>query len=382
MKIVVLEHLTSAPRTDPKHALEAEGRAMRDAVCEDLLRLRGTTVAVLERHAASGTVRPAVGATPSGRLKKVGVGTDRDDAFRTALHAADAALVIAPEEGGLLERLGRLVEEEGRVLLGPSARAIALAGDKLETARCLAAAGLRTPATETLTFASARRVLARRAPPFILKPRDGCGGLGVVLVRRRARIDAAIAAVRRATARHDFLVQEAIAGEDASVAVVSNGGEILALPLCRQRLRRGAALVYTGGETPWRHPLEEAALALARAAVGALAGRSAATPANAVRGSGGARGYFGVDLVLAADGPWVIEINPRLTTSYVGLRRVLALNPAGLIVDAVLGRSLPERIATRGRCRFTRDGRVVGFSPPVGDGGWRSISAGTSAAST
>jgi predicted ATP-grasp superfamily ATP-dependent carboligase len=41
-------------------------------------------------------------------------------------------------------------------------------------------------------------------------------------------------------------------------------------------------------------------------------------------------------------GPVVVEINPRLTTSYVGLRESLALNPAELIVSIWQNGALPE----------------------------------------
>jgi predicted ATP-grasp superfamily ATP-dependent carboligase len=47
-------------------------------------------------------------------------------------------------------------------------------------------------------------------------------------------------------------------------------------------------------------------------------------------------GYVGVDLVLADAGPIVLEINPRLTTSYCGLRDALGINPAALVLDGTL----------------------------------------------
>ena len=44
-------------------------------------------------------------------------------------------------------------------------------------------------------------------------------------------------------------------------------------------------------------------------------------------------GYVGVDLMLAKEGPVVLEINPRLTTSYCGLRRALGINTAAMVLD-------------------------------------------------
>ena len=50
-------------------------------------------------------------------------------------------------------------------------------------------------------------------------------------------------------------------------------------------------------------------------------------------------GYVGVDLVATPSGPVVLEVNPRLTTSYCGLRSALQINAAEL----VLGFLRPDR---------------------------------------
>jgi hypothetical protein len=239
--------------------------------------------------------------------------------------------------------------------------------DKLATARCLDAAGVRTPRTEAVRFETASGRLRARALPFVVKPRDGCGSRGVVVVRHRRHIGGAIRAVRRATRRADFLVQDHVAGESVSVSVIASNG-CLTLGLNRQRIRAGRFPSYEGGETSFPHRLAPQAIRAARAAIGAVA---AACP--------GVRGYAGVDLVLGDGGATVLEINPRLTTSYVGLRRSFDANLAGLIVAAALGRPLPARLAASGRCRFRPDGRILGFTENTAE--WPTFAAGTSAAS-
>jgi predicted ATP-grasp superfamily ATP-dependent carboligase len=70
----------------------------------------------------------------------------------------------------------------------------------------------------------------------------------------------------------------------------------------------------------------------------------------------------GVDLVLgdAADGSrdFAIEINPRLTTSYVGLRALCETNLAEMMVKMSDGESLPEIRWKPHRARFDADGSV------------------------
>src|SRR5207237_10692235 len=82
---------------------------------------------------------------------------------------------------------------------------------------------------------------------------------------------------------------------------------------------------YLGGRLPLPPELARRAADVARRAVDAVAGLA---------------GYVGVDVVLgdAADGSrdCVIEINPRLTTSYVGLRTMTDGNLMGWLL-AVAG---------------------------------------------
>jgi predicted ATP-grasp superfamily ATP-dependent carboligase len=40
----------------------------------------------------------------------------------------------------------------------------------------------------------------------------------------------------------------------------------------------------------------------------------------------GLSGYIGMDILIADEGCYRIEINPRLTTSYIGLRQVVNIN--------------------------------------------------------
>jgi predicted ATP-grasp superfamily ATP-dependent carboligase len=72
-------------------------------------------------------------------------------------------------------------------------------------------------------------------------------------------------------------------------------------------------------------------------------------------------GYIGVDLVLgdAEDGSndYVIEINPRLTTSYVGLRALSKTNLAQAMLDVARGRE-PGLAWKEGRVRWSADGAV------------------------
>jgi predicted ATP-grasp superfamily ATP-dependent carboligase len=66
-------------------------------------------------------------------------------------------------------------------------------------------------------------------------------------------------------------------------------------------------------------------------------GRFQALAQSIVAAIAGLWGYFGVDLVVSDSGPVVVDVNPRLTTSYAGLRSGLGINAADMVLSALRG---------------------------------------------
>ncbi|MCS7313155.1 MAG: ATP-grasp domain-containing protein, partial [Acidobacteria bacterium] len=149
----------------------------------------------------------------------------------------------------------------------------------------------------------------------------------------------------QATRHPEILLQRLIHGDHASVSLlVTDDGRSQPLSLNGQRVVPGCPFIYRGGVVPLRHPLTVRAFEVAEAAI---------------RQVPGLRGYVGVDLVLADGEAWLIEINPRLTTSYIGLRRVIACNLAQAIWTACREGRWPEDLRVTGRAVFTKVRRGI-----------------------
>jgi predicted ATP-grasp superfamily ATP-dependent carboligase len=297
-------------------SLRAEGAAMLTAALADFGRVPGVRVSPLP---------------PS----PLGGGDQREEpAFRGAARSADYALVIAPEFDGLLEERVRWAEEEGAALLGPTSAAIRLTADKLELGRFLAARGVPTPTPTPV---------AEGRPPagqFVCKPRDGAGSLGVRVNEWPAADEA-----------DRFIVQPLVPGRAASVAFLIGPGRCPALPPCWQNLSDDGGLTYLGGSLPLPADLAARAERVARRAVEAVPGL---------------HGYVGVDVVLGdagrGEGDWVIEINPRLTTSYVGLRALAGFNLAEALLAVVRGEE-PSAMTWRAEAVEFRCDGTAEFKP-------------------
>ena len=158
--------------------------------------------------------------------------------------------------------------------------------------------------------------------PVVIKPARGAGCAGVTRVRREADLPAALARAQRAAGDKRALVQRFVSGTAASVALLSDGRRTRVLAVSGQTVAGTRLFSYAGGETPLTHPQAARAAAMAR---------------RTCRGLPGLKGYVGVDVVLADTEAFVIEVNPRLTTSYLGVRASLGENVAGLALLACAG---------------------------------------------
>jgi predicted ATP-grasp superfamily ATP-dependent carboligase len=236
----------------------------------------------------------------------------------------DMGLVIAPDH--LLSRYTQILEQHTHNL-GCGFMTIALCANKVQTEKILRSHGVPVPA-EVVT---GKRVI---------KPVRGCGGLGV--------------RVSDGPAGDGEFSQQYIEGEHLSVSMVASrvvgdacryftGKPPLVLAVNRQHIIRDGdgAMHYLGGETPV-HPAREAEII------------TTATKAIMVLG---VQGYCGVDLVVA-DKVYVVDVNPRITTSLVGIAACMNEEIAGILVDASKGGGA-DRVHLTGRVRFDTHGKVT-----------------------
>jgi predicted ATP-grasp superfamily ATP-dependent carboligase len=166
------------------------------------------------------------------------------------------------------------------------------------------------------------------------------GSEGVCMARHPFDLSAVLPSVRRATSHERILLQSFVHGIPVSVSLLVARGSSLPLSLNYQLMDAGSPFRYRGSRVPFHHQANENALELACEAVGAIPGLS---------------GYVGVDLILKDEGAELIEINPRLTTSYIGLRQVSQTNLAQAIWDACEKGILPDPIPLVGQAVIIKD---------------------------
>lgn len=308
--------------------LLAKGRGMLRGLVDDF-HAAGQDVTVVLDHRVSVTL-PGTIITFDAKARPQAAAV-----FDAALAAVDAALVVAPEQDGVLPLMLDRVERAGVVNLGSTSDAVRLISDKHAVGRRLAADGIPVP-VGALGLDQAAGMLERFGE-IVMKPNRGAGCVDTFVCRSAAD-------VADLPPRGDWLVQQHIRGTAASVAfVVPRRGSAIPLRAGSQRVTPGPVagagrLAYSGGELPLCRDLETRAIDLGGAAIERLPGL---------------HGLVGIDLVLgdrSADDT-LIEVNARPTVAYAGLRRLARFN----IADVLLG--TPTRIDWHGgTVRYRADG--------------------------
>ncbi|MEX2515338.1 MAG: ATP-grasp domain-containing protein [Gammaproteobacteria bacterium] len=308
MKLLLCEFITAGGYAG--HAvpgdLAAEGELMLQALLRDfsdcaaafaiqeLIVLRDTRLPSASRPGDSVTVT----VTP--------VSDNFTAQFAVACAQADAVLLVAPETDGCLLRLTQQVQTAGKQSLGSTAAAVSIAASKSQTSALLQQHGITVVPCWREPGAIKHETLAQTSQ-WIVKPDDGVGGEGCRLL---STLPTTLAAGE--------ILQPYIAGEPASLTLLCHNDTAAVWSANRQESIFDASdyrMKAIGvNDLEYSHDvLQQLADDIA-----------AALP--------GLTGWVGVDLVITRRGPCVLEVNPRPTTAYAGLRESVGQNPAAALL--------------------------------------------------
>ncbi|WP_417746209.1 ATP-grasp domain-containing protein [Rosistilla oblonga] len=303
--------LASTPLASLPQSLLAEGTAMHHAICDDASRCARVVTTIDSRLPHS--MDPAIQTIP------VDASDELIPQWLAASADCDAAILIAPESDRLLYKLVAAFRGFGRNVIAADANFIDATTDKLQLSQRLLAANVPHP----ISFGPRQTPQESSATEWILKPNDGCGSLEV---QRFGSFTQADNQRRRRTG--DWIIQAYHPGQTVSIAAIVTPSAIHWLPACLQKIE-SPCFTYHGGQSPLPEALADRAERLAAAAFDAVFDRSSRS-----NDSSSQVGYVGIDLILADDprDDVVIEINPRLTTSYVGVRHLMKSNLAATML--------------------------------------------------
>jgi len=254
--------------------------------------------------------------------------TDFEAAVDKLSKGSDAGLVIAPDD-----KLCTLTEliESNTVNLGCPSDSIKICVDKMLTSKILSGKGIPVP-----RIVSVEEVESNEGQRYVSKPRYGCASEDIFILNAEKYHK-----VPSLYNNADHIITEFITGDDISSSIIAGKSSVLPLTLNKQFIRtEGERLRYEGGFVPYfiGREAESEIMRISKRVVTILH----------------CRGYVGIDFVLGEDGTaYVVDVNPRPTTSIVGIAKVLNYEVPDLILRAKFG-TLPmaEDVKTEGRFVF------------------------------
>ncbi len=337
MKVFVAEFicgggLASQAAENIPGSLRREGASMLSTLVADLSRV-AETVVPLDRRFESALCGSALGVRSS---RTISIDPDKPiwPQWVEAAQDCSAAIVVAPERDGMLAKAVAMLRAAGVDVIAPSGDFLRVASDKLQTARTLLSNGIAHPRYVTTSDTRFENEISGHGQ-YVIKPRDGCG---TQHIRTFNDYHEAVAELS-----DDAILQPWIQGRPISISLIATGHDQTFLPAVSQDLC-AQTCEYNGGVGPLDDDIQRRATALAARVIAAM-------PPTV-------RGFVGLDLLIG-DRPsedCVIEINPRLTTSYVGLRRMVQGNLAARLVDQETGPVICQVLAES--VRWTPDGQV------------------------
>lgn len=284
--------------------LATEGLLMRDALIADL----NPYADVMTTH------DDRVPSADCQHSIAVNTETNVNQIWQQQIQQADAVWIIAPETDGILFDLTELASKYNQAVIGSDLHAIKTTSSKQSTYAHLSK--LQIPVVHTRPYKNA----AIGVGDWLIKPDDGVGAEGVVV----GNIDVLSQYIQRHDANVNHLViQPFISGIPASISVFSHKQSLMVLSYNLQHIEnKESVLYYRGGILNGARQYQPQMDTLA---------------ANILSAMPGLQGYWGIDVMIDPNSKQltVIEINPRLTTSYIKLKEAMAYNPAKLVLDTL-----------------------------------------------
>ncbi|MDD4299571.1 MAG: ATP-grasp domain-containing protein [Methanomicrobium sp.] len=235
----------------------------------------------------------------------------------------DVGLVIAPDD--ILSKFTKIIEDNTRNI-GCGSLNIAICSNKRRTGSILSANGIDVP-----------------------KEIDK----GYRLIKKIDGVDAQNMRLSDGPCKEGEFGQEFVKGDNISVSLVGgrvtgdtclsySGKKPLVLSLNRQYIEKeGDKFFYRGGETPVFHPREDEIIKTAEKCINVL----------------GCQGYTGIDMIVSDERICVVDVNPRPTTSLVGICSIMKEEIADILVESSKG-NVPDSVHLTGRVSFNTKGEV------------------------
>ena len=316
MKLFVYEHITSGALINEllPPSLAREGNDILQATINDFLQLNSIELTILrDKRLAKLNNHDKI------HCHIVDNEEDFQQLYRKTIHTTDFVLPIAPETDNVLSTIQEEILSTGKGLLACQPDATRICGDKYSCYQKLHNANFRTIHT---LLASDWVEKQFDASAYIVKPRDGAGCIDSLIFADKTSLSQYLS--KQTGNLSQQLVQPYTTGQAISLSVLYSENDSIILAINQQHINYDNGFIQFEGCTV--NGITEAQFTFSQAHQLTEQLRQIIN---------GLWGFVGIDLILNDDAATLVDINPRLTTSYVALHQSLEYNPAQLLLNVL-----------------------------------------------
>ena len=337
MKILVFEYITGGGfnKQELPDSLASEGRLILQALLDNLRFYaapeKGISVVVMLDSRVNGSINTAGVDTVIIKPEQ-----DTHEEFARLAQHCDAVWPIAPEFDGILQTLCQTVESLGKKLLTSPASAVAITGNKFNTYQHLKQHHIATVPTRMFTnytrqLAQALVELDSTSPigkveQWLVKPVDGVGCANSYILTDRQDFE------QMHARQGQYVIQPHIQGKKTSLSCLFKQGSgwlvcvnLQQFDIIKQQYQLSKIIVNYPSELSVHQDLVD----------------------NIAHALPELWGYVGIDLIETPEQLLVLEINPRLTTSFVGIYAALGINIAENTLQLLKGKPVLKAVCNQ-----------------------------------
>ena len=321
MKILVFEYVNGGGfiHDELPASLAYEGWLMLNAVLDELSQTEHEIMVLLDERFEYELPKSVQCVTVSARDDVLAL-------FNQSVEQCDAVLPIAPETEDILWTLCSTVERLGKILLASSSDTVEKTSDKIKTYLVLTEHQIETVPSHPLD----------QHPHFyaeegtVIKARDGAGCENCFVCQTEEEFENLLLTVHKPK---NYLIQPYISGMALSLSALFKDGKAYLISVNRQYIQIHQNQRLKLVKCDVNYPIE-----LDKSLFQTLINQVASA-------FSGLWGYVGIDLIQRDNRLMIVEINPRLTSSYVGIYQALGIQPVRQMLQLL--HSEPDLTATR-----------------------------------
>jgi predicted ATP-grasp superfamily ATP-dependent carboligase len=307
MKILVFEYISGGGFNQQllPDSLAREGQLMLQALLDNFSRLKDVTVVVMLDYRFVDVI-----STQGIKTVIVTPVHDVKQEFMRLAQETDAVWPVAPEFSGILQSLCQSVTDLHKILLTSPADAVAITANKYTTYQQLIKHGINTVPT---------RLLANthyETGEWIVKAIDGVGCEDSYVLDNESDY------AKLASNADGYIIQPHLQGNKTSLSCLFKQGDAWLLSVNWQHFdiieRQYQLTKIMVNNQPYSDVYQKLSDEIAKAFPNLW-------------------GYVGVDLIETENQILVLEINPRLTTSFTGIYAALGINVAEQVMQLLGG---------------------------------------------